>query len=243
MRLWKLMIIAMAVVGIVLSCGCTSSNTNVATGEMSSSNQNVQSTANNVKTETAPKQVSSSPFSDKVTIQYNGRTFTIDKYDYDCMVNHKVPEWAIEKMSKATGYPISEIKNITSSKYFAYEYGVAVDFGIGYLQYRPDLHKFIYTWMTFGNVVRLPGSSYNDFCYFVDMYHNFNFYKVERNREKFEKQYEQCVKYYLDTVKWFNNTVRGKPVFQPGFTYGIYCKNLDEPIEIYILKNSYHIMC
>jgi len=87
MKLLKLFLITMALVGVVALCGCTSSNEN-ATAKTTINGEEV------VKTQEVEKSVPP----DKVVVdKCNGKIITMDKREYEAIMSGKAPQWYVEK--------------------------------------------------------------------------------------------------------------------------------------------------
>ena len=104
MRLLKLFLITVALVGIVALCGCTSSNENA--------------TAKTINGEEVIKtqEVKKSAFSNTVKVRVGRQEFEISKEDYDALVNNKVPDWVVDKIQRDTGLPRDKIIEGVSKK-------------------------------------------------------------------------------------------------------------------------------
>jgi len=224
MKLLKLFLITMALVGIVALCGCTSSNEN-ATAKTTINGEEV------IKTQ----EVKKSAFSNTVKVRVGRQEFEISKEEYDALVNNKVPDWVVDRIQRDTGLPRDKIIEGISKKGAVYMLiPMDLDYdGVKGITYDSDFKEFRDIGIAIGSAtIPLSKEAFFKFCYLNganDIY---------LNESKYAKQYEQFLKVGAEAEKWFNATVKGKLLAVVPLV-GSYSKDVSESIDVYLLKNGW----
>ena len=224
MRLLKLFLITVALVGIVALCGCTSSNENA--------------TAKTINGEEVIKtqEVKKSAFSNTVKVRVGRQEFEISKEDYDALVNNKVPDWVVDKIQRDTGLPRDKIIEGISKKgavYMLIPSVIDCENGVSGLKYDYDSKEFKKGGASIGPIaIPINKNAFFEFCYLNGAN------DVYLNESKYAKQYEQFLKVGAEAEKWFNATVKGKLLVNCP-TVGVYSKDIPDSLDVYLLKNGW----
>ena len=223
MRLLKLFLITVALVGIVALCGCTSSNENA--------------TAKTINGEEVIKtqEVKKSAFSNTVKVRVGRQEFEISKEEYDALVNNKVPDWVVDRIQRDTGLPRDKIIEGVSKKGAVYMIiPMALNYdGVDGITYDDSFKEFRNDATGIG-IITIPinKNAFFEFCYLNGAN------DVYLNESKYAKQYEQFLKVGAEAEKWFNANVKGKLLVTVTLA-GAYSKDVSESIDVYLLKNGW----
>ena len=226
MKLLKYAILSLSIIGLVAFCGCMSSSEN-ATGKQTINGEEV------VKTQ----EVKQPTFSNKVKVQVGDNEIEMSAEDYDIIKNNKVPSWVIERLHRDLGIPKDKLKEIEKNvghedAILMVPYALGERFIIkGFVCKDGKFFKETGDLGPISIVSKNSNQSFIEFC----LINGAN--DVYLNESKYQKQYGEFISIRDDVDEWFNTTVKGHlTVVTP---LGAYTKNIDDSLDVYLLKNGW----